>query len=198
VNLRKKSKPPVFKNHTASSAANLNLTSRMQPNPADKFFAIMLRIGSFVCMMTPHCVQARTQNSCVRLNQSRHTEILPKSTSQTRTLMKNTFKMLALGSTALILSACVNFPYQAPTQQGNLIEQERVDLIREGMSRADIENTVGSPLLKDVFHQDRWDYIYTLQKHFQTAEQRRITIWFVNDKAVKIERDLPVAPQAVK
>ncbi len=66
------------------------------------------------------------------------------------------------------------------------------------MSRADIENTVGSPLLKDVFHQDRWDYIYTLQKHFQTAEQRRITIWFVNDKAVKIERDLPVAPQAAK
>jgi outer membrane protein assembly factor BamE len=95
-------------------------------------------------------------------------------------------------SAALVLSACVNFPYQAPIQQGNLIEESRVDLIRQGMSRNEIANAVGSPVLQDVFHRDRWDYIYTLKKHYQKHEQRRITVWFANDIAVKVERDLPV------
>lgn len=94
-------------------------------------------------------------------------------------------------STALALSACVNFPYQAPIQQGNLIEANRLDLIRQGMSRNEIANAVGSPVLQDIFHADRWDYVYTLQKHYGEREQRRISVWFTNDVAVKVERDLP-------
>ena len=107
--------------------------------------------------------------------------------------MKPVLRTLILAaSTVFALSACVNFPYKAPIQQGNLIEANRVDLIRQGMSRNEIANAVGSPVLSDIFHADRWDYIYTLKKTYQKHEQRRITIWFVNDIATKIERDLPV------
>jgi outer membrane protein assembly factor BamE len=107
--------------------------------------------------------------------------------------MKQTFRTLILAASAtLALSACINFPYVAPVQQGNLIEADRLDLIRQGMSRNEITSAVGSPVLADIFHADRWDYIYTYQKHYQSHEQRRITVWFANDVAVKIERDLPV------
>lgn len=93
-------------------------------------------------------------------------------------------------STSFILTACVNFPYVAPLQQGNHLEQNRLNLIQEGMTRSQIANTVGTPILQDIFHQDRWDYVYTLQKQYQPLEKQRITVWFKNDVAVKVERDL--------
>lgn len=107
--------------------------------------------------------------------------------------MKKSLSQLCLAAVAtLSLAACVNLPYKAPTQQGNVIEPERVPLIREGMSKVEIANAVGSPILQDIFHADRWDYIYRLDRHYQKVEQRRITIWFQNGVATKIERDLPV------
>ena len=113
--------------------------------------------------------------------------------------MKKLLSQLCLVAVAtLSLTACVNLPYKAPTQQGNVIEPERVPLIREGMSKVEIANAVGSPILQDIFHADRWDYIYRLDRHYQKVEQRRITIWFQNGVAVKIERDLSVETAAVK
>ena len=107
--------------------------------------------------------------------------------------MKQTIRTLAIAASAtLALSACINFPYVAPIQQGNLIEESRLDAVRQGMSRNEIANTIGSPVLTNIFHADRWDYIYTIKRNYQAHEQRRMTIWFANDIAVKIERDLPV------
>lgn len=91
-------------------------------------------------------------------------------------------------SASILLSACVNFPYVAPLQQGNHIENNRLDLIQEGMTLSQIANTVGTPILQDIFHQNRWDYVYTLQKQYQPLEEKRITVWFENDIAVKVER----------
>lgn len=113
--------------------------------------------------------------------------------------MKKSLSQLCLVAIAtLSLSACVNLPYKASTQQGNVIEPERVPLIREGMSKAEIASAVGSPILQDIFHADRWDYIYRLDRHYQKAEQRRITIWFQNGVAAKIERDLPAVAVPAK
>ena len=113
--------------------------------------------------------------------------------------MKKLLSQLCLAAAAtLSLTACVNIPYKAPTQQGNVIEPERVPLIREGMSKADIANAVGSPILEDIFHADRWDYIYRLDKHYQKPIQKRITIWFQNGVAAKIDRDIPVETTTTK
>lgn len=107
--------------------------------------------------------------------------------------MKKSLTTLALAAAATIaLTACVNIPYQAPTQQGNWIEAERVPMVREGMTKEQIAGTIGSPILQDVFHADRWDYIYRLDRHYKAVEKKRVTIWFQNNVAVKIERDIPV------
>ena len=103
--------------------------------------------------------------------------------------MKKTTVALSLASSMIFgLSACVNFPYQAPIQQGNVIEANRANLIKIGMSKSQIAGTVGTPIIQDVFHKDRWDYIYRLEQHYQTPEQERMTIWFANDIAIKVER----------
>ena len=99
--------------------------------------------------------------------------------------------LLAVGAT-LALSACVNIPYRAPVQQGNHIEADRAAALREGMSKTDVANIVGSPLVSNLLRANRWDYIYTLQKNHQARIQSRITLWFNNDGVVtKIERDIP-------
>jgi outer membrane protein assembly factor BamE len=105
-------------------------------------------------------------------------------------------KMTRIGliaATLLGLTACVNVPYRAPIQQGNVIEANRANLIKQGMTKTQIANIVGTPILEDVFHKDRWDYIYRLDEHYQAVQQERVTIWFSNDVATKVEHS-KVAP----
>ena len=103
--------------------------------------------------------------------------------------MKQKIIRISLIATLIFgLSACVNVPYRAPIQQGNVIEANRANLITKGMSKEQIANAVGTPILQDVFHQDRWDYIYRLDEHYKGIQQERVTIWFVNGIASKVER----------
>jgi outer membrane protein assembly factor BamE len=103
--------------------------------------------------------------------------------------------LLAIG-TAAALSACINIPYKAPVQQGNVIEADRAAAIREGMSKNEVANIVGSPLVNNLFRQDRWDYIYRLVENHKPAVQTRMSIWFTNGVVSKIERELaPTAAQ---
>lgn len=87
----------------------------------------------------------------------------------------------------LSLSACINFPYRAPIQQGNVIEATHASMIHEGMSKQQVVETAGSPVMQDLFHQDRWDYIYRLDQRGKPVQQKRVTIWFNNGVAVKVE-----------
>ena len=91
------------------------------------------------------------------------------------------------------LSACVNIPYRAPIQQGNVIEEGRAKAIQQGMSKTEVANILGTPMLEDLFHKDRWDYIYRLDKNYQAVQQERVTIWFSNNIATKVEHST-VAP----
>jgi len=97
--------------------------------------------------------------------------------------------LIAIGATT-VLSACINIPYKAPIQQGNVIEADRAAAIREGMSKSEVINIAGSPLVNNLFRQDRWDYIYRLVENHKPAVQTRMSIWFTNDVVSKIERDL--------
>ena len=104
--------------------------------------------------------------------------------------MKQTFRTLILAASAtLALSACINFPYVAPVQQGNLIEADRLDLIRQGMSRNEIANAAGSPVLADIFHADRWDYIYFHKAGKDAPVQRKFALFF--DANGKLEHSEP-------
>lgn len=103
----------------------------------------------------------------------------------------------------LTLSACtfVKFPgvYRIAVQQGNIIDQKKVDQLEMGMNKRQVQFVMGSPLLSHVFHEDRWDYIYQLRRGDDTLRDRRFTLFFENDALVRYEGDYePNAEQPVE
>ncbi|HRE16683.1 MAG TPA: outer membrane protein assembly factor BamE [Rhodocyclaceae bacterium] len=101
------------------------------------------------------------------------------------------------------LSACSYVPrivteYRIDIQQGNVITQEMVSQLKPGQTRDQVRFVLGTPMLTDVFHADRWDYLYRYQNGRTGAvEQRRFSVFF--DKDGRLERatgDLQVASAA--
>ena len=89
----------------------------------------------------------------------------------------------------LLLAGCSSvpsFPYKIEVQQGNVITQEMVDKLKPGMTRAQVRFALGSPMISDAFHENRWDYIYRLEQAGKLVEQRNLTVFFEDDKLVRI------------
>ncbi len=98
------------------------------------------------------------------------------------------FKRIALMSAlTLSVTACINIPYRAPVQQGNVIEANRAGMIRAGMTKQQVADIAGSPVVYSLFHSDRWDYVYRLDQRNKPIEQKRVTIWFANGIVTKVE-----------
>ena len=81
-------------------------------------------------------------------------------------------------------------PYRIDIVQGNVVTKEQLALVRPGMSRVQVRDILGSPLLTDVFHADRWDYVFVYMKQGVVTEQRRIMVVFKDDKLDRIEGDV--------
>ena len=95
--------------------------------------------------------------------------------------------MMAVGSTG-----CV---YRANISQGNLIKQEDLDQVAVGMTRGQVRFLLGTPMVDDPFHSERWDYVYYLRIGRQDASFKRwVTIIFENDQVTEIRRDQELAP----
>jgi outer membrane protein assembly factor BamE len=78
-------------------------------------------------------------------------------------------------------------PYRIDIQQGNYVTQDMIDKVKPGMTKAQVRFALGTPLVVDLFHSDRWDYVYVLQKRGQLIERRRIVVVFQDDKLVRID-----------
>lgn len=107
--------------------------------------------------------------------------------------------LLALG--ALGLAACQQVPmlpglkpYRMDIQQGNVVTQDMVAKLKPGMTRQQVRFVMGTPPIADVFHQDRWDYVYYLNKGGRIVEHRRIVLLFEGDTLKRIEGDVVAAP----
>jgi outer membrane protein assembly factor BamE len=85
-------------------------------------------------------------------------------------------------------------PYRMDIQQGNVVTQEMVAKLKPGMTRQQVRFVMGTPPIADAFHQDRWDYVYYLNKGGQLVEHRRIVLLFEGDTLKRIEGD--VVPMA--
>jgi outer membrane protein assembly factor BamE len=72
-------------------------------------------------------------------------------------------------------------------RQGNSISAEMREKIKEGMSAEQVRAVLGTPLINDPFHANRWDYVYRLQQAGKVVEQQRLTLHFENDRLVRIE-----------
>ena len=99
----------------------------------------------------------------------------------------------------VLLSGCSRFsvpllpglaPYRMEVQQGNYVTQDMVAKLKPGMTRNQVKFALGTPLVADPFHNDRWDYVYVLQKQGRVVEQRRIVVIFKEDKLERIEGDV--------
>lgn len=80
--------------------------------------------------------------------------------------------------------------YKMRVQQGNLVTQELLAKVSPGMSKRQVRFTLGTPMLTDAFHPDRWDYVYTLRQGHADMEVQRITLHFKGDSLVRIEGNL--------
>lgn len=91
------------------------------------------------------------------------------------------------------VSGCSSFQfpgvYKLSIQQGNIITQEMVDQLKPGMTKAQVRYIMGTPLIADSFHQDRWDYYYQLKLGNGTEIRDRLVLLFDEDKLTGIKGD---------
>src|SRR6478752_8058284 len=90
----------------------------------------------------------------------------------------------------LLLAGCSfvpSFPYKIEVQQGNIITQEMVDKLKPGMTRSQVRFALGSPMISDPFHNNRWDYVYRLEQRGRLVEQRQLTVFFEDDTLMRID-----------
>ncbi|MEK8047312.1 outer membrane protein assembly factor BamE [Ideonella margarita] len=83
-------------------------------------------------------------------------------------------------------------PYRSDIVQGNVITREQMANIKPGTSRADVRDALGSPLIADAFHANRWDYVFTLRRPGVEQQRRAVVILFEGDKVASI--DAPELP----
>jgi outer membrane protein assembly factor BamE len=110
-------------------------------------------------------------------------------------------RILALASAVTVLSACSNleFPwvYRIDIDQGNIITQEMVDQLKPGLTRDQVKFVMGSPLMVDPFHPDRWDYVYTLRKGDGSRKREQLSVFFKDDVLVSLNGDfLPASARS--
>ena len=110
--------------------------------------------------------------------------------------MKQAFTNSALLILMSLLVACGNFGnmdfpgvYKISIPQGNIITQEMVDQLRPGMTKRQVVFVMGTPLVRDPFHQDRWDYVYNFQPGGGVRGQERLSVFFVEDALINFTGD---------
>ncbi len=101
---------------------------------------------------------------------------------------------LALICCVAIGSGCsqLKFPfvYRINVQQGNIIDQKKLDQIKIGMNKRQVQFLLGTPLLMDTFNGERWDYIYSVRKGDKVLGEKRFTAFFANDVLARYEGDV--------
>lgn len=107
----------------------------------------------------------------------------------------------SLAALLLSLSACSSMdgasnrlvsivtPYKIDIVQGNFVSREQVAALKEGMSRNQVRDILGTPLLNSIFHTDRWDYVFTFKRQGIEPQARRVTIFFKDDVLSKVQAD---------
>lgn len=88
------------------------------------------------------------------------------------------------------LSGCFLVPHKTDVQQGNYIDQEMVSKLKLNMTRSQVNFVLGTPLIADLFHPDRWDYVFLAGKAGDVDRERVLTLFFSEDKLVRIEGDV--------
>jgi outer membrane protein assembly factor BamE len=110
-------------------------------------------------------------------------------------------RLVLAGAACAALAACSSIdsatrrfaesitPYKVEVVQGNFVSKEQVAALKPGMTRQQVRDILGTPLVADVFHAGRWDYVFTLKRHGVQEQARRLTVLFKGDVLDHFEGD---------
>jgi len=89
--------------------------------------------------------------------------------------------------------------YRVEIVQGNVVTKEAAEKVKPGMSRDQVRDLLGSPMLTDVFHADRWDYVFTIRRQGAAPQARRLVALFEGEqlKSFEVPADLPTEKEFV-
>lgn len=117
--------------------------------------------------------------------------------------MKSYASLAGMMILVLAVSACSGvrvpqFPgvYKIPIAQGNIITQEMIDQLEPGMTRRQVVFVMGTPLVRDPYQQDRWDYVFNYQPGGGIRGQERVTLRFENELLVSLSGDFEPGPES--
>ncbi len=114
------------------------------------------------------------------------------------------FSTLAVAALLCLLGGCANTasnngtpsriataisPYKPEVVQGNFVSSEQVALLQAGLTRNQVKEVLGTPLLASVFHADRWEYVFTLRRQGVAPQTRKLTVFFKGDVYERFEGD---------
>lgn len=91
--------------------------------------------------------------------------------------MRKASALISLVLLAAVLPGC-NFIYRQPIFQGTLLEKTNVDLLKPGMTQAQVAALLGTPPVADPFHHERWDYVATERRAHGDTQVKNLTVWF--------------------
>ncbi len=101
--------------------------------------------------------------------------------------------LITLVTSISLLNACSaerisHFPsYKLTVPQGNELDERAVSSLSAGMSKAQVRSILGTPLLQDPFHQNRWDYPYVVSKNGVVKKNSTLILYFEGDVLVRFE-----------
>lgn len=111
-------------------------------------------------------------------------------------------RLLAGAAAIVALGACtpvagpswtnVFLPYRIEIVQGNVVTSDQLARINPGMSRVQVREALGTPLVADIFHADRWDYIFMINRGGTQLARLDVAVFFEGDKMVRV--DAPALP----
>lgn len=80
-------------------------------------------------------------------------------------------------------------PYRVEVVQGNFVSKEQVEAIKPGMTRQQVRDILGTPLVTSIFHAERWDYVFTLQRQGVPPQERKLAVFFKGNLLDHFEGD---------
>lgn len=97
-------------------------------------------------------------------------------------------------------SAVPDLVHKITIQQGNIVNQAMINKLRPGMGKRQVRFIMGSPMINDTFHQNRWDYLYRIHRSTHApTEKTRVTLFFEQDKLARVEGDMrPLEDESIK
>jgi len=109
-------------------------------------------------------------------------------------------RLLGLVGVACLLSACsvpslnisaANIPvlYIPEVVQGNFISREQKEFLKPGLSRQQVKEVLGTPLVASVFHDQRWDYVFTIRRQGVKPQSFTLNVWFKGDVLDRVTGD---------